>query len=56
VNQYNAYIRQFPQTLTAKVTGAKPRKYYEVSNAANREAPKVDFGTPSAQPPAGKTP
>lgn len=55
VNQYNAYIRQFPQALTAKVTGAKPRKYYEVSNAANREAPKVDFGTPS-QPPAGKTP
>jgi len=56
VNQYNAYIRQFPQALTAKVTGAKPRKYYEVSNAANREAPKVDFGTPSAKPPAGKTP
>jgi LemA protein len=55
VNQYNAYIRQFPQALTAKVTGAKPRKYYEVSNASNREAPKVDFGTPS-QPPATKTP
>src|SRR5262249_32810382 len=41
VNQYNAYIRQFPQALTAKFTGAKPRKYFEVSNAGNREAPKV---------------
>src|SRR3954463_8171470 len=27
VRQYNAYIRQFPQTITAKVSGAKPRKY-----------------------------
>jgi LemA protein len=51
VNQYNAYIRQFPQVLTAKVTGAKPKKYFEVSNAGNREAPKVDFGTPSTKTP-----
>ena len=56
VRQYNAYIRQFPQTITAKVTGAKPRSYYEVSNAANREAPKVDFGTPGATPPPTPTP
>ena len=55
VNQYNSYIRQFPQTLTAKVTGAKPKKYYEVANAGNREAPKVDFGTPS-QPTPPRTP
>src|SRR6478735_7277667 len=27
VQQYNAYIRQFPAVLTAKVTGAKERKY-----------------------------
>jgi LemA protein len=53
VRQYNAYIRQFPQTVTAKVTGAKQRKYYEVSNAANREAPKVDFGSPAPAPPPG---
>ena len=26
VNEYNAYIRQFPAVITAKVTGAKPRK------------------------------
>ena len=44
VGNYNAYIRKFPQVLTAKVTGAKAREYFEVSNAAAREAPAVDFG------------
>jgi LemA protein len=58
VNQYNSYIRQFPQTITAKVTGQKTRKYYQVSNAGNREAPKVDFGTSNSpsSPPAAPAP
>ena len=43
VEAYNAYIRKFPQVVTAKVTGAKSREYFEVANAAAREAPKVDF-------------
>lgn len=43
VETYNTYIRKFPQVLTAKVIGAKPKEYFEVSNAAAREAPKVDF-------------
>lgn len=46
VRQYNAYIRRFPAVLTAKVTGAKPREYFEVTNPEAREAPKVDFGEP----------
>ena len=45
--EYNAYIRQFPQALTAKVTGAKPRKYFE-AGAGAREAPTVDFSRPGA--------
>ena len=57
VQQYNAYIRQFPAVLTAKMTGAKERKYFQVTNAANREAPPVDFGTPgSPASPATPTP
>ncbi|PYO08105.1 MAG: LemA family protein [Gemmatimonadetes bacterium] len=44
VNDYNAYIRQFPQTITAKVTGAKPRTYYEAA-PGSETAPTVDFGT-----------
>jgi LemA protein len=50
VQQYNTYIRRFPQVLTAKVVGAKPREYFEVTNPASREAPKVDFGAPEKKP------
>jgi len=46
--EYNTYIRQFPQTLTAKVTGAKPRNYFNVTNPGAREAPTVDFSKPGA--------
>ena len=44
VRQYNEYIRKFPQVMTAKVTGAKAREYFQVTDPAAREVPKVDFG------------
>ena len=61
VREYNSYIRQFPAALTAKVTGAKARTYFEVTDAAARQAPTVDFNrpaTPAATPaaPATKSP
>lgn len=43
VQQYNAYIRRFPQVLTAKVIGAGAREYFEAEEGA-REVPQVDFG------------
>jgi LemA protein len=43
VQSYNTYIRTFPQAITAKVTGAKPRTYFEA--APGTETPVVDFGT-----------
>src|SRR6185436_12282812 len=49
VNEYNAFIRKFPQVITAKVTSAKPRKYFTAA-AGSTEAPKVDFAKPA--PPA----
>jgi LemA protein len=59
VNDYNAYIRQFPQAITAKVTGAKPRTYYEAA-PGSETAPTVDFGTrpttPASSPAAPKAP
>ena len=56
VNEYNAYIRQFPQVLTAKVTGAKARKYFTAA-PGSAEAPQVDFSRPPSTAPAGtKTP
>ena len=42
VNEYNAYIRRFPAVITAKVTGAKARKYFTAAAGA-AEVPKVDF-------------
>jgi LemA protein len=43
---YNAYIRQFPQVITARVSGAKPRTYFSATSEA-QTAPKVDFSPKS---------
>jgi len=51
VNSYNAYIRQFPAVITAKVTGAKARKYFAATNAAQGGPPPVDFSKPPAKTP-----
>ena len=56
VNGYNAYIRQFPVVITAKVTGAKPRKYFTASASAEQGPPSVDFSKPQATPPATPPP
>lgn len=47
VQAYNTYIRTFPQAVTAKVTGAKSRTYYEAA-PGSETAPTVDFGTKAA--------
>jgi len=45
VQDYNVYIRQIPQNLTAKVMGYKEKPQFAVENeAAVKEPPKVDFG------------
>ena len=46
VQSYNTYIRRFPQVLTAKLIGKGAREYFELTSAAAREVPKVDFTTP----------
>ena len=57
VNAYNAYIRQFPTVVTAKMTGAKPRKYFTANASATGAPPTVDFGKPAAPAqPVPKTP
>lgn len=42
VNRYNAYIRQFPAVLTAKVIGKGPRDYFKEEPGA-AAVPKVSF-------------
>jgi LemA protein len=51
VNAFNAYIRQFPAVITAKVTGAKARKYFTANASATGAPPTVDFSKPSTAPP-----
>jgi LemA protein len=46
VQSYNTYIRTFPQAITAKVTGAKPRTYFEAA-AGTETPPTVDFSKPA---------
>ena len=44
VKDLNAYVRQFPYNITAKIFGmGKPREYFELTDAAAAEAPKVKF-------------
>ena len=56
VRQYNEYIRKFPAVMTAKATGAKPRTYFEVTDASARTAPTVDFSKPTTPPAAAPAP
>ena len=54
VREYNTLIRTFPTAVTARVTGAKPREYFEITNAGDREVPRVSFpaagGAPAPAP------
>ncbi len=43
VQAYNSYIRRFPQVLTAKMTGAKAREYFEVTDESVTDVPEVEF-------------
>src|SRR6266853_2822721 len=43
VNRYNAYIRRFPQLLTAKLTGKTARAYFDLASPEAAQPPRVDF-------------
>jgi LemA protein len=55
VNSYNSYIRQFPTVITAKVTGAQPRKYF-TPTSGTEAPPTVDFSRPATPAPAAPAP
>src|SRR6202049_3721711 len=48
VRDLNTKILQFPTSIFAGMLGFKQREFFEVTSAAEREAPKVSFGTPGA--------
>jgi LemA protein len=46
VQDYNVFVRQFPQNLTAMVFGYKEKAQFAAENEAEiKKAPTVDFGT-----------
>jgi LemA protein len=51
VQDYNTYIRSFPQLLVAKMFGHREKPNFSVENEAQiQRAPAVDFGAPSPAP------
>src|ERR1700678_4517862 len=48
VRDLNTKIVQFPSSIIANMFNFKPREFFEVSAPAERDAPKVSFGTPAA--------
>ena len=57
VQDYNAYIRSFPQNLTAMMFGHDQKPNFTVENEAQiQDAPSVDFGAPAAAAPGAPAP
>jgi LemA protein len=49
VRDFNIKIQQFPSSIIAGMFNFKPREFFEISAPAEREVPKVSFGTGTAQ-------
>ena len=45
VRDLNTKIQMFPSNLIANLFGFRPREFFELADAAQREAPKVSFET-----------
>ncbi len=48
VRDLNTKIAQFPSNIIAGMFNFKTREFFEITEAAQREAPKVSFGTSNA--------
>jgi LemA protein len=47
VRDLNTKIQQFPTNIFAGMLGFKPREFFEVTSATERETPKVSFNNPA---------
>ncbi len=52
VQSYNTKIQQFPVSIVANQGNFEDREFFEIDDAAEREAPQVDFGSGDAAKPA----
>jgi len=48
VRDLNTRIQQFPSNIVAAMSGFKPREFFEITAPAEREVPRVIFGTPAS--------
>jgi LemA protein len=49
LQDYNTYVRQFPNNIFAGWAGFKPNEAYFAAAEGARQVPKVDFSTPAPQ-------
>jgi LemA protein len=50
LQDYNTYLQQFPHNVFAGWAGFKANEAYFAASEASRQAPRVDFSQPNAQP------
>jgi len=50
LQDYNTYVKQFPNSLFAGWAGYKPNDAYFAASEGSRAVPKVDFSAPQAAP------
>jgi len=50
IQAYNTYIGLFPNNIVASISGFKRDDAYFKAEEGSRQAPKVNFGTPTQQP------
>jgi LemA protein len=48
VRDLNTRIQQFPSNIVAGMSGFKTREFFEITAPAEREVPRVSFGTPAS--------
>jgi LemA protein len=51
LQDYNTYVQQFPHNIFAGWAGFKPNQAYFAASEGSRQAPKVDFSSPSTSAP-----
>jgi len=56
LQDYNTYVRQFPNNIFAGWAGFKPNEAYFAAAEGARQVPKVDFSTPAPAPQATPQP
>jgi LemA protein len=56
LQDYNTYVQQFPHNIFAAWAGFKPNEAYFAASEGSRQAPKVNFSSPSTSAPQTSQP